>query len=60
MSKNELLEMYKNERSQCECWTRVMGYLRNRNSFNDGKQSEWKQRVWFKESKCGLPHSCCK
>ena len=50
MSRNELLTKYMNERTKCEMYTRVMGYIRNRNSFNDGKQSEWKERVFFREN----------
>lgn len=52
MSINELLEKYKNERQKCENYTRCMGYIRNINSFNDAKQSEAKERVYFVEAKC--------
>lgn len=55
MSKSELLEKYKNERTPCENFSRVMGYIRNVNSFNDGKQSEYKDRVFFTE-KTALEH----
>ena len=37
------------ERQPCEVWTRVMGYHRPVTSFNPGKQSEHKERVYFKE-----------
>lgn len=47
MGKQELLEKYKNERTPVETWTRVMGYMRNVKSFNEGKKSEFKQRVFF-------------
>ncbi len=30
--------------SECETWSRVVGYLRPTNQWNDGKQAEWKQR----------------
>lgn len=50
MSRNELLNKYRAERTPCETWMRVMGYLRNVNSFNDGKKSEAAQRVYFTES----------
>jgi len=54
MSRNELLNKYRAERTPCETWMRVMGYLRNVNSFNDGKKSEAAQRVYFTEScACG-------
>jgi len=36
---------------ETEVWTRVMGYLRPKSSFNTGKQGEFKQRVPFKEPK---------
>lgn len=49
MSRNELLEKYAAQRTPCEVWSRVMGYLRNKNSFNDGKRSEWEERVWYTE-----------
>jgi anaerobic ribonucleoside-triphosphate reductase len=49
MSRNELLKKYENERTPVQSWSRVMGYLRNLSSFNDGKKSEWKQRVWYTE-----------
>ncbi len=39
------------ERQPCEVWTRVMGYFRPVNHFNDGKKSEFAERVWFKECK---------
>ncbi len=37
------------ERQPCEIWTRVMGYIRPIDSFNTGKQGEYKERVCFKE-----------
>lgn len=33
------------ERQPCEVWTRVMGYHRPVDSFNDGKKSEHAERV---------------
>lgn len=54
MSRNELLTKYQSERTPTEAFSRVMGYIRNVNSFNDGKKSEWRERVWFRESKCNL------
>lgn len=35
---------------ECEVWTRVMGYHRPVSEFNKGKKSEFKERVYFKES----------
>ena len=54
MSRTELMEKYAAERTPCETFLRVMGYIRNKNSFNTGKQSEAAQRVYFTEScACG-------
>ena len=39
------------ERQVCEVWTRVMGYFRPLNHFNDGKKSEYGERRWFSEQK---------
>jgi ribonucleoside-triphosphate reductase len=35
--------------TMCEIWTRVMGYHRPIQSFNDGKKSEFAERVYFDE-----------
>jgi len=37
------------DRTQCEIWTRVMGYHRPVTAFNIGKQSEYNERVDFLE-----------
>ena len=44
------------ERTRCEVWTRVMGYHRPVSAFNEGKKSEHRERVSFREqgSKSGL------
>ncbi|MCL2537837.1 MAG: ribonucleoside triphosphate reductase, partial [Coriobacteriia bacterium] len=34
----------------CEVWTRVMGYHRPVSSFNNGKQSEFAERVYYAEA----------
>lgn len=39
------------KRTVCECYTRIMGYVRNVDNFNKGKKSEFEERVWFTESK---------
>lgn len=39
------------ERTRCEVWTRVMGYHRPVSAFNPGKQSEHRERRFFKESR---------
>ena len=44
------------ERQPCEIWTRVMGYFRPVNHFNEGKKSEYGERKWFLEKKlCQMP-----
>lgn len=43
------------ERQSCEVWTRVMGYYRpvltidGGSRYNIGKQSEYKERTFFKQ-----------
>lgn len=75
MSKNELLKKYEQERTMTDCWSRVMGYYRparlvQRNedgtqvagsSYNKGKVSEFKERVFFNAQasmKCRCNCSC--
>lgn len=68
MGKTSLLQKYTVERTRCDIWTRVMGYYRPAvlieranggqevsSSYNLGKQSEYKERVFFKTQSC-----CCK
>lgn len=49
MTDKEILENNKSSRTPCEIWTRVMGYFRPFSGFNKGKQSEFKERVYFEE-----------
>ncbi len=49
MTEQEILTKYESLRQPVECWTRVMGYFRPVSQFNKGKQSEFKERVWFVE-----------
>ena len=37
----------KKPRSKCEVWSRVVGYLRPTSRWNEGKVSEFKDRVMF-------------
>lgn len=37
------------ERTKCEIWSRVMGYLRPTDCWNVGKQQEFKERTCFEE-----------
>jgi hypothetical protein len=38
-------------RTRCEIWTRAMGYIQRTSNFNIGKQSEFKARKFYIESK---------
>ena len=44
------ITLIEEERQPCEVWTRVMGYHRPVSSFNIGKQGEFQERQYFKES----------
>lgn len=48
MGREEFFKKYQDHRQPVEVWSRVMGYMRNVNSFNIGKKSEYKERVFFK------------
>jgi ribonucleoside-triphosphate reductase len=37
-------------RQRCEVYSRVVGFIRPINQWNVGKQSEWEDRKYFKES----------
>lgn len=39
------------ERTECEVWTRVMGYYRPVSEYNIGKKSEHGERVYYRENK---------
>jgi len=39
------------ERTRCEVWTRVMGYHRPVEAWNPGKQSEHRERRFFREAR---------
>ncbi len=51
----EQREKFNARRTRCEVWSRVIGYHRPVQMFNDGKVSEFRERKMFVESKC-LPH----
>ena len=56
MTDKEILQANQDERQPVECWTRVMGYFRPVSHFNKGKQSEFRERVWFTEDKACSCH----
>ena len=51
MGKQEFLTRYHVERQKCLVWSRCMGYYRNVDNFNAGKQSEFKERKFYSVKK---------
>jgi len=49
MKTNEVLEKFKEKRTKCIVYTRVMGYHRPVESFNIGKKGEHEERKFFLE-----------
>jgi anaerobic ribonucleoside-triphosphate reductase len=47
----EDLKIDDSERTICECWTRVIGYLRPTSQYNKGKKAEFDERTPFLEEK---------
>jgi len=41
------------QRTKCEIYSRVVGYIRPVNQWNEGKQSEYADRVEFDVNGCG-------
>ena len=39
--------MEEQKRQECEVYSRVVGYLRPINQWNEGKQAEWEDRKTF-------------
>ena len=48
----DIKDIHQEKRTQCEVWTRVMGYHRPVEMFNAGKQSEFNERKMFTEQAC--------
>ncbi|MBS7328934.1 MAG: hypothetical protein KIG68_09370 [Oxalobacter sp.] len=48
----DIKDIPQEKRTKCEVWTRVMGYHRPVEQWNDGKQSEYKERKMFTEQAC--------
>ena len=42
------MKMDNSKRTKTEVWSRVVGYMRPTSRWNDGKLSEFKERVTFK------------
>lgn len=45
------IKLNDSERTRCEVWDRVMGYMRPVDNWNIGKRQEHKDRVRFDENK---------
>ncbi|MDR1488383.1 MAG: anaerobic ribonucleoside-triphosphate reductase [Holosporales bacterium] len=56
MMENNKIELRDEERTVCEVWTRVMGYFRPVTTFNNGKKSEYDDRICFVEKTCENCH----
>ena len=46
---SKVVSLKEEERTKCEIWTRVMGYLRPVSEYNIGKKSEFASRKTFVE-----------
>ena len=46
-----VIQIKDSERTKCQVWTRAMGFIRPKECFNIGKQSEYNERVCFTEAK---------
>ena len=51
MQDSKEIELTDEERQKCECYTRVMGYIRPTSEFNTGKKAEFDERKCFTEEK---------
>ena len=49
MTEQERQALPQEKRTRCEVWTRVMGYHRPVQNWNEGKQEEFRERKCFKE-----------
>lgn len=50
---SETLTIANEGRTKCEIYSRVVGYIRPVNQWNEGKQSEYADRVEFNVRGCG-------
>ncbi len=42
---------YEIQRTKCEVFSRIVGYLRPKQQWNEGKQAEWDDRKMFEVGK---------
>lgn len=40
------------QRTKCEIYSRVVGYIRPIQQWNDGKRAEWDERVMYNANSC--------
>lgn len=50
MNTEQILRDHSDQRTKCTVYTRVMGYHRPVETFNSGKQGEFRERRHFRES----------
>lgn len=48
----QILEMKEEERTKCEVYSRIVGYLRPVSQWNVGKKAEFIDRKTFNRTKC--------
>jgi anaerobic ribonucleoside-triphosphate reductase len=44
-------KLFTKQRTKCERYSRIVGYLRPLQQWNEGKQAEWEERKLFKLTK---------
>ena len=49
MAESTSIELKPEERTECEVWSRVMGYHRPVSAYNQGKRQEHRDRRFFRE-----------
>ena len=47
MEDADILNIHENERTKCEVYSRIVGYMRPVSTWNAGKQEEFKDRVTY-------------
>ena len=52
MTQEELKEL-EGQRTKCEVYSRVVGYIRPVSQWNEGKQAEYQDRLEYNVDNCG-------
>jgi ribonucleoside-triphosphate reductase len=47
----EILEKHESERTKCEVYSRIVGYLRPVSQWNEGKKAEFYDRVTYDKTR---------